>query len=337
MILILSSDLDEDVSSVTSRLDRAGSEYIRFDPTYYPSRAALSMLHGAGGKYTRVLRWGGRELDLERVTAVWDRRAGRPVANPRVLDPHQRSWLEREAESFLLGVWETLDCFWVPVGPLHTWKMENRAYYLHVAARIGFRIPATLVTNSPQAFLDFYRTHQGNLVDKVFSEPTVRKHGELHRMHARRIAREDVPHYRSIRFSPVVFQENKARSQRVSVTVVGPHVFVAVVPSEKANRAEHGRDQDSGRNEPSLHELRPGMQQLCVRLVEELGLSAGEIHLLFTSQGEYFFLGIQPASPWPWLERLMGQAISDAICNLLLSAVPAMQPGSVKPESGSHV
>jgi hypothetical protein len=335
MILILSNDLDEDVSSVTSRLDQAGSEYLRFDPTHYPSRAALSMLHGPGGISTRVLRWGGRELDLERVTAVWDRRAGRPVANPRVLDPHQRSWLEREAESFLLGVWATLDCFWVPVGPLHSWKMENRAYHLHVAARIGFRIPVTLVTNSPQAFLDFYRTHQGNLVDKAFSEPTVRKRGEVHRMHARRIARQDVRHYRSIRFSPVVFQEYVARAQRVSVTVIGPHIFAAVVPSEKANRAE--RDQDSSRNEPSLHELLPGMQQLCVRLVEELGLSAGEIRLLFTSEGEYFFLGIQPPRPWAWLEGLMGQAINDAICNLLRSAVPAMRPDSVQPETGSHV
>jgi hypothetical protein len=337
MILILSRDLDEEVFSVTSRLDRAGGDYTCFDPTHYPSRAALSMTHGSGGIYTRVLRWGEFELDLERVTAIWDRSAGRPVADPRVLDPHQRSWLEREAESFLLGVWETLDCFWVPVSPLRTWKMENRAYHLHVAAQIGFRIPGTLVTNSPQDFLDFYRTNQGNLIDKVLSDPSVKKCGELHRVRTRRIARRDAAHYLAISFAPVLFQEYVARGQQVSVTVIGQRVFAAVVPSEKANRAERGADQDSSINKPSLHRLPPRMQQQCVRILQELGLSAGEVRLLFTSQGEYFFLGIQPASPWAWLERLTDRAISDAICNLLLSAAPAIQRDYVEPESGNHV
>ena len=45
-------------------------------------------------------------------------------------------------------------------------RAEQKARQLALAVELGFEIPPTLITNSPEEFLAFYREHDGRIVSK---------------------------------------------------------------------------------------------------------------------------------------------------------------------------
>ena len=46
-------------------------------------------------------------------------------------------------------------------------QAEFKATQLKLAGALGFELPPTLFTNSPEEFLEFYRRHNGNIVSKL--------------------------------------------------------------------------------------------------------------------------------------------------------------------------
>lgn len=57
----------------------------------------------------------------------------------------------------------------------------------------------------------------------------------------------------------------------------------------------------------------------CQQYVARSGLSFGAIDLV-ESNGNFYFLEINPNGEWGWLERPHGMPISSAICDLLLES-----------------
>jgi len=67
------------------------------------------------------------------------------------------------------------------------------------------------------------------------------------------------------------------------------------------------------------------VQELCIRLVERLGLCYGAIDMILTPDGRYVFLEINPSGQYAWIEMQTGLPISAAICDLLLDEQSAQQ------------
>ena len=59
--------------------------------------------------------------------------------------------------------------------------------------------------------------------------------------------------------------------------------------------------------------------------MEGLGLRYGAIDMVFTPDGRYVFLEINPNGQYLWIEYQTGMPISDAICDLLMSDLPTSQ------------
>jgi glutathione synthase/RimK-type ligase-like ATP-grasp enzyme len=319
MILILSAEDDGHVAAVTPKLDARGAKYHWFDPARFPAESEVRLAYEATGLVRGVLDHGRRAIDLRSVTAVWERRPGVPVAAPEVTDGAHRAWIARESDYCLSGVWESLDCRWVPGKPSAIAAAQNKVRLLGVAAAIGFSIPRTRITNSPREFLDFYAACRGRIVTKVLRDGLVRQGGDFYAAYTHPVGRRHAARYRSVRYVPLIVQEYVPKRVELRITVVGTSVFTAEIDSQASRSTRHDwRHYDNDRAKYSVHALPRAVERLCLRLVQALNLTFGAIDMVVTPGGEYVFLEINPSGQWSWIESLTGLPISTAIADLLV-------------------
>jgi hypothetical protein len=326
MILILSAPHDPHVEFVVRKLEKRRAEFLCFDPAEFPASSRIAVSFEATVRPTYQLRYEGQDFDLRDVSAIWHRRPGFPTPDGSITAVAVREWICQESQSLLEGVWSTLQCLHMP-GPHHVrYAAENKLKQLDLAARLGFSIPRTIVTNRPEDLLESFSEFAGAAIIKVLSDPVVpRGEGgdESWSAFTRPIHRRDIGYLASIRYAPLVIQEYVPKSLEVRATVVGSQVFAAAIHSQQSQRARHDwRHYDFDKTPHEAHALPEGVSSLCIQLVQSLSLNFGAIDLVLTPDGRYVFLEINPSGQWLWIEELTDLPIGDAIADLLAAGRP---------------
>jgi hypothetical protein len=324
MILILTETEDVHADRVEEKLRQRGADFLRFDPAQFPSRASVSLSYTALGQFRGVLHTDEAAIALGDLHSVWFRRPENPVPHPEITDPVMRDYLEEECKTFMNDVWHSLDCLCVPALPNVLRRAEFKASQLKVAGELGFELPPTLFTNSPEEFLEFYRRHNGNIVSKLASKAFYSVTGATFNRYTQVVSKRDVGYAGLVRYGPVIFQAYVPKRVELRVTVVGKELFTVEIHSQESNHTRHDWRRYDFFATPYLpHELPREVGQLCVELVERLGLCYGAIDLVLTPDGRYVFLEINPNGQYLWIEDATELPITDAICDLLMSGVPA--------------
>lgn len=320
MILIVTEPDDLHANRVVAALRRRRARFVRFDFAEYPAEASLS-IELAGGRKRVLLTRGGDTVDLAECTAGWLRRPGKPRTRGRIANPALASYAEDECMQVMQDTWNTLDVAWLP-GPMHAIRRADcKQLQLELAMGLGMEIPPTLITDDPDRFLDFYRQHDGNLIDKLPSivMPASLKSGRELMRFTQKVSTRDVGYARRLRHSPVLFQANVAKKFELRITVVGQNVLAAEIHSQSTKRTTiDWRHYDWGHTPYRPHRLPDSVRRACLALVERLGLRFGAIDMIVTPDDRYVFLEINPNGQWMWIEDETGLPISDAICDTLM-------------------
>jgi hypothetical protein len=177
------------------------------------------------------------------------------------------------------------------------------------------------MTNDPAAFREFYLEQHGQLISKVFQR-------NLHRTEdsgestfvcmTQIVSNRDLGYASSVGYAPLIFQAYVPKEVELRVTVVGERVLTAAIHSQGNHRTRHDwRHEDLRHTRYARHSLPTGIEALCLRLVERMGLSFGTIDLVLTPDGRYVFLEINPSGQWRWVEIMTGLPISDSIADWL--------------------
>jgi glutathione synthase/RimK-type ligase-like ATP-grasp enzyme len=136
----------------------------------------------------------------------------------------------------------------------------------------------------------------------------------------------------------MIFQAYVPKRLELRITVVGRQVFAAEIHSQLSRRTEHDwRHYNIDQTPYRPHRLPDAVQAQCIRLVEHFGLCYGAIDLVLTPDDRYVFLEINPTGQWRWIEVMTGLPISDAVCDMLMSAGGVRDSSSVAlpgPEAG---
>ncbi|MDQ3698553.1 MAG: ATP-dependent carboxylate-amine ligase [Gemmatimonadota bacterium] len=238
-VLILSGADDAHVPYVAAKLEARGVEYLWFDTARFPAQAHMRIGLDQRGVTCRSLRCDGREFDLASVTAVWYRRPGKPEPPAELRDETQRNYSEWTSTHFLEGVWETLDCQWLPAKPAASRFAHNKVVQLALASRLGFAVPQTLITNEPAAFMEFYGVCDAHLVSKPLRDTEPKRGGEQVFLFTNPVHRRDAQAYQSIRYAPEIFQRYVRKQSELRVTVVGTRVFAAEIDSQGSRVTRH--------------------------------------------------------------------------------------------------
>lgn len=148
---------DATADSVIEELNRRQVPVVRLDPGDFPADISVAARLDNGGLRGRA-KTRSRIMDLDRVRSVYWRRPRPYTASPGLGEQDSR-WCREEARYGLGGILASLpDAHYVN----HPWRNRDAEYkpaQLAAAARCGFDIPPTLLTNDEVAAREFARDH----------------------------------------------------------------------------------------------------------------------------------------------------------------------------------
>jgi glutathione synthase/RimK-type ligase-like ATP-grasp enzyme len=329
VILILTGPDDVHADSVSQWLSDQGEIVGRFDPGTFPRQSSLTYsLSRRVGRET-ILRWDSHTLNLDTVEAIWYRRPNVPSPADAVADPVARQVVTEESSGFLNDLWEALDARWLP-GPPPVLQRWGKLAQLQLATSIGFEVPDTLVTNSPQDLLEFYRAHAGRIVSKRLAGSIVSGPDSPYCRYTEPVSTSDIIHVESVALSPVMSQEYVEKRLELRITVVGHEVFAAEIHSQETNRTKHDwRRYDHGKTRYLPHSLPPAIHSRCLRIIQAMGLSFGALDMVVTPDGRYVFLEVNSNGQYLWVELLTGLPITASVARWL-AGDGREQPGKSK-------
>lgn len=318
MILIVTRDGDPPVARAHAELERRGERVVRFDPRRLTSDARLVMRYGTTSRRF-ALQLGGEWLELDDVDAVWYRKPYPARASEAVV-PELRELVREETQQLLAALWDSLACPFVSARPSVLDRARRKPWQLAVAQRLGFELPATTITTSPDELVAFYRDHDGRCVSKLIQPRSLAIAGlsrELVRF-TEPVTLRDLGHAHDARHGPALLQAYVPKAIELRVTVIGERVFAIAIDSQRDPHARHDwRHAQSQRLPFRPHRLPRDLEARCVELTAELGLAFGAIDLILTPDGRYVFLEINPNGEYDWLEVKTGLPITEAICDQL--------------------
>lgn len=328
-ILIVTNRADLHADLVAARIAARERPAFRLNLDEFPERFALNLEFG-GGRWQGGLTHApsGDSLDISEVGAVWMRKkADFSFASP--LAPQERAFADAEMEHMLFSLLYSLDCFWMshPVALRGAgWKGEQ----LLRAARMGFSVPPSLVTNRRASVEAFRASAPDGIVFKALSSPALaadqveaeqRVAGALP---TTRITDEHDEMLDAVDQLPCFFQHHVAKRHELRVTVIGDRLFAARIHSQDDPRTTADFRDFSAEILYEAAILPPEIERRCIQLVHSYGLTYGAIDLIVTPQGEHVFLENNPVGQFLFVEQLVPELrMCDAVAQCLIDNAAA--------------
>lgn len=263
----------------------------------------------------------GCTLDARDVSCVWYRR---PIdVDVSHVDPEAQDFARQQATAVLRGLYFLThdSARWInPLPALH--RARIKLQQLRAARDVGFRVPATLVSNSDTEILDFAETLPAACV-KSLDEPSFTCGGRLHSIYTRQVGIAELRENRqSLRVCPVLVQELVPKRFDIRVVVMGQQVFAFEIHSQ-----EHPLSTIDFRGlAPHLlrhatHELPDSIRSRVLAFVRQQGLVFSSMDLVQMPDGQYVFIENNPNGQWLWLEQRTGARLTDYMLSWLLDLV----------------
>ena len=325
-VLVLAPPDDEHATAVAQEIDRLGGEAEIVDLSAFPQHVRLSMRYDCCGGRDFALELPSGSRNVGDFGSVWWRRPQTPLVSPDLTRPGHRMFAVNEAQEALSGLWHALDAFWVN-DPARDLVAHRKPFQLRVAQDVGLRVPATLITNDPDAARSFVDARgYRDVVYKAFSAT------ETDWRETRILRRDELSLLDHVRYAPVIFQEYIEALYDLRVTVVGDEMFAAAIHSQQTAYAVDFR-MDIENAEVEAVSLPREVENALRSFMTRLGLVYGAIDMRRTPDDRYVFLEVNPAGQWLFIEERSGQPIASALAEVLVSKDRA---GTATPASVGH-
>jgi len=272
------------------------------DPTFRVGEAGAS----------RHVRCGDASVDLNRVGCVWYRRALRPKA-PEMVHADFRGFASAELRHLYEGLIAAPELRWVNP-PDATELAERKIYQLRVAGRHGLLVPPTLVSSDPAALEQFAAEH-GQVVCKSISHGLVSANGTSYAVHTREVSPAQLADAGTLGGIPLLVQRCVPKGMDIRVTIIGDKVYPVEVITPPGSPIDWRATRDG--LSYRLCDLPSDVERGCQTFMHELRLLYGAFDFVRTDQGQWFFLEVNPAGEWAWLDLALGLPMRDSLIDLL--------------------
>ncbi|MBV9022766.1 MAG: ATP-grasp ribosomal peptide maturase [Streptomycetaceae bacterium] len=156
-VLVVTKLDDPTADVVVEELNRRAVPVVRLDPGDFPDTVTVAASSTVGG-LAGSLCTSSRAADLEAVRSVYWRRPS-PYAAPAGLDGQDARWCVEQARYGLGGILAALPGAHYVNHPWRNRDAEYKPAQLALAARSGFTVPPTLITNDPAQARRFATEH----------------------------------------------------------------------------------------------------------------------------------------------------------------------------------
>ncbi|GGS74008.1 ATP-grasp ribosomal peptide maturase [Streptomyces cinerochromogenes] len=313
-VLVIAARDDWPTDRVVKALTDGGAEVFRMDTAEFPQDLTLA------GRIDARRGWSGglasplRAVDLASVTAVYYR-APNAFAFPPTMSEPERRFAAAQARSGLGGIITALDCRWVS-HPAAMSRAEYKPLQLATARACGLTIPATLITNSPDAVRAFAGEMRGAIICKPVASPVLIEDDQLKTVYTRRIQAADMGDLRGIDTTAHLFQAWVDKAHEVRLTVVGDRLLAAEVHAG-SDTAHTDWRADYASLTYQVTEVPKDVAQGVRRYMDSLELRFAAMDFIVGPDGPWTFLEANPCGQWDWIEHATGLPITQAIADEL--------------------
>jgi glutathione synthase/RimK-type ligase-like ATP-grasp enzyme len=325
MILILTRKNDDHTFFVTERLKQNGAPFICLETADFPQSVSATLAYNIFEE-SRVLSINGIELNLGDIRTVWNRRPMAPVPNSS-LSELDYSFAKQESSYFLSSLWRMLPhAFWVNPYSENI-NADHKPYQLQLAQSHGFKIPRTLITNSPDRLIEFRDSCAGGMIYKCLtSHGRILDDGRGRALYTAPVNHKDLTeHLDQINVCPCIFQEYIEKKVELRVTVFGRRIFAIEIDSQSHDFSKIDWRRPDGEHRNSYHipqrlvDLPADVKDKIFRYMDRLGLVFACWDFIVTPQDELVFLEVNPNGQWYWLEQVTGAPMLDAFTQMLVA------------------
>lgn len=316
MILIITNKEDLTADYVILELTRRNIPFFRFNTEDYPEKVFITFTYSG---QTIFIKIGNKDktIDLRDIKAAWYRRPGTPTVNSVILYSEHRSFATAESVVVLQSLYRLLGCKWLN-HPLDIAAAESKPYQLVLAREIGFNIPRTLITTSPNELLCFYELCNSRVIVKPLKQATLREGDEELVIFTSQVTKDNLKDIESISYSPSIYQEHIDKELDIRVTIAGNYIFPVGINSQLHDETQIDWRQGEIIDLPhEVYTLPEDIKDKCFEIVRKFNLKFGAIDLILAKDGNFYFLEINPNGQWAWMEERLGLKISEAIVNVM--------------------
>jgi glutathione synthase/RimK-type ligase-like ATP-grasp enzyme len=305
MILILSTDQDVHATAVKTALDKLGEEARILNLSEFPMSMDIGLSFANGGDSQMALRLkDGTRIDFAKVKSVWWRRPSGYGFPEALKDPVNRAFAQQESDFAFRGMYLSGGAYWINE-PNRDMAASHKVWQLHVGRQIGFEIPRTLITNSPEDARRFRADCGGDVIYKAFlASPMAWRE-------TRRLRDEDMAMLDSVRLAPVIFQAYVPSVRDLRVTCVGRKVHAAGADMTKVDYATDMRMNPGIGWQP--YDLPKPVEKMIFEMMDRFDLEYGAFDFRVTPEGKHVFLEVNPAGQFLFIENATGLKIADAV------------------------
>jgi len=310
-VLIVTHSFDLHADLVSAKLKATASPPFRLNLDDFPTAFDITLTFTDG-------QWGGGlthrptgdSLRIEEIGAVWMRQKADFRYRSGELSPQEKAYADGEMEHILFSMLYALDCYWMS-HPLAvrgaSWKGEQ----LLRAARMGFDVPSSIITNRRTDVDRFRRAVDGDMVFKTLSSPILAadevaaEDRIASHLSTTLITDDDDALLDAVVELPSFFQPNVTKAHELRVTIIGDRVFAARIHSQADPRTMIDCRDMSAEILYEAETLPADISCRCLDFVHSYGLTYGAIDLIVTPEGRHVFLENNPVGQFLFVEQLV--------------------------------
>lgn len=297
-ILILGDRTDLHAAHLQQAIAQTGTQVYYWNTQQFPTQTRLSWQPDTN-QGTLVLP-NGDCLGFDQIHSVfWRSFAG--IRVPSLADAHQFQVALNDSMSLLRSVLQACPARWINSWQAYQFHRE-KPLQLRAVQQLGVAIPATLISNDPEAVLAFCQ--QRHIIFKPVYGGAHTQVVTLDHLHQERLRL-------ALKTAPVTLQEY-IPGTNIRSYVINEKVYAAEIRSPSLDFRE---DVDA---ELIPMTLPNEIEQACIRIARRLFLEWTAIDWRLTPSGEYIFLEANPSPMFLHFEHQTSFPITALLVNLLL-------------------
>lgn len=148
----------------------------------------------------------------------------------------------------------------------------------------------------------------------------VYKEKEEHVVFTSEITNDHLNDMEGLSLCPMTFQERLEKKLEMRVTIVGKKIFCFSIDSQRMSTAalDWRKEGAAMVDDWQPYQLPAAIEQKLQAFMNDYGVNYGAIDLILTPDDEFYFLEINAAGEYFWLDKLCGNSISKEIAGVLL-------------------
>lgn len=267
----------------------------------------------------------GKKIPAEEISAMWIRKPYLNLFSRKESDENKKIKIKHIFEEFS-EIWPVFlieakknAIYTLPSYP--NVQANRKINQLNIAKKVGWDIPSFIVSYSKQEILSYIKSWKRTLT-KPLSTKIYEKEGQEILFGTHVFSSKEFElffHEREITY-PFFCEEYIEKLYELRITVVGKKVFACKIDSQKSNKSKLNWKKIHIYSLPhEIYNLPKEVEEKCINVCKELNLDYGAIDVIVSPNGKYYFVEINPAGQYLWIEQKTGMQISKAIADLLMN------------------